>query len=218
MADWLMNEILFFPAIIIGLSFHEFAHAKAADLCGDDTPRLQGRVTISPLAHIDPIGLLSLIFLHFGWGRPVEINPNNFKNTRRDEIIVGLAGVTMNFCLAVLFGGVIRLIFQMSPTFFSGSFGYRVGYMLMQIVWVNLMLMLFNLLPVPPLDGFNVAAQLFRFRNKSIYYTIYQNSMLILMVLIVFNIPGKILARPLLYLCDFIMSTIYGLPGWFYLL
>lgn len=216
--DWVMNEVLFFPAIIIGLSFHEFAHAKAADLCGDDTPRLQGRVTINPMAHIDPIGLLSLIFLHFGWGKPVQINSGNFKREKRDEIIVGLAGVTMNLFLAVLFGGVIRLIVQLAPEFFDGGFGYRVGYMLMQIVWVNLMLMMFNLLPVPPLDGFNVASQVFNFRNKSIYYTIYQNSMLILMVLVVFNIPGKILAKPLIYLCDFIMSTIYGLPGWFYLL
>lgn len=211
---WMMDEILFLPAIIIGLSFHEFAHAQAADLCGDDTPRLQGRVTINPAAHIDPMGFIALIFIHFGWGKPVEINPRNFKHTRRDEIIVGLAGVTMNLVLAILFGGVIKIIASMSPEFFNDGFGNRVGYMLMQIVWVNVMLMLFNLLPVPPLDGFNVAAQVFNFRYKSIYYTLYEHSMLILMVLIVFNVPSKILSMPLIYLCDFIMTTIYGLPGW----
>lgn len=215
---WMMKEILFLPAIIIGLSFHEFAHAIAADRCGDDTPRLQGRVTINPAAHIDPMGFIALLFIHFGWGRPVEINPRNFKKVRRDEIIVGLAGVTMNLALAVVFGGIIKLVSVIWPDFFMAEFGGRVGYMLMQIVWVNLMLMLFNLLPIPPLDGFNVVSQIFKFRYKSIYYTLYDHSMLILMALIVFNVPGRILSMPLIYLCDFIMNTIYGFGNWYMLM
>ncbi|WP_130863936.1 site-2 protease family protein [Bacilliculturomica massiliensis] len=217
--NWFMDELLFLPAIIIGLSFHEYAHAQAADLCGDDTPRLQGRVTINPAAHIDPMGFLALIFIHFGWGRPVEINPRNFKHTKRDEIIVGLAGVTMNLFLAVVFGGIIKLITVLMPGFlFASGFGGRVGYMLMQIVWVNVMLMLFNLLPIPPLDGFNVAAQIFNFRYKSIYYTLYEHSMLILMVVVVFNIPGKILIRPLILICELIMNVLFGVPQWMWLM
>lgn len=76
---WFMSMLTTIPAIIIGLSFHEFAHAKAADMLGDDTPRNQGRVTLNPLAHIDPIGIIALLFIGFGWGKPVQINPYNFK-------------------------------------------------------------------------------------------------------------------------------------------
>jgi len=88
---WLMNKVILIPAIIIGLSFHEFAHAIVAYKLGDDTPRLQGRVTINPAAHVDPIGFIALIFIGFGWGRPVQVNPRNFKNMRRDGLLVDLA-------------------------------------------------------------------------------------------------------------------------------
>lgn len=212
--DWLVKELLFLPAIIIGLSFHEFAHALAADRCGDDTPRLQGRLTISPAAHIDPLGFISLLFIHFGWGRPVEINPRNFGKPKRDEIIVGLAGVSMNLFLAILFGGVFKLFIVLAPDFFLTSFGYQVGYMLMQIVWINVMLMLFNLLPIPPLDGFNVAAQVFNFRYKPVYYSMQQHSMLILMILIIFNVPSRILTTPLIVINHLIMGELYGIPQW----
>lgn len=77
--EWLMNKLMFLPAIIIGLSLHEYAHAKVAYKLGDPTPKMQGRVSINPLAHIDWVGFASLIFVGFGWGRPVEINPANFK-------------------------------------------------------------------------------------------------------------------------------------------
>lgn len=216
MISWLMDEILLLPAIIIALSFHEYAHARAAVFCGDETPRLQGRLTINPAAHIDPMGFIALLFIRFGWGRPVEINTRNFKNPRRDEIIVGLAGVSMNLLLALIFGGILKAISVAAPGWLYEGFGNTVGYVLMQVVWINLVLMLFNLMPIPPLDGFNVAAQLFRFRYKPIYYTVYEHGMLILMAVIVFNIPGRILTRPLIGLCSLIMSGLYGIPGWFY--
>ena len=89
------------PGIIIGLAFHEFAHAAVAFKLGDPTPKMQGRVTINPLAHIDPVGLAALLFAGFGWGVPVQINPSNFKKRRRDELLVSLAGVTMNLVIAI---------------------------------------------------------------------------------------------------------------------
>ena len=82
--SWIMHKIIILPAIMIGLSFHEFAHAFAADRLGDDTPKAQGRVTINPAAHIDLFGLLALFFIGFGWGKPVQVNPRNFKHMRRD--------------------------------------------------------------------------------------------------------------------------------------
>ena len=99
MADpkqWLMEKLLLLPGIIIGLSLHEFGHAVVAYKLGDNTPKLQGRVTINPMAHIDWMGLAALFFCGFGWGQPVQINPYNFKHRRRDELFVSLAGVVMN--------------------------------------------------------------------------------------------------------------------------
>ncbi len=218
MGAWMMDTILLLPAIIIALSFHEYAHAKMANLSGDPTPRNMGRVTIDPRAHIDPFGLIALIFIHFGWGKPVVINPYNFKNRKRDSILVGISGVTMNLILAVLFGGIIFIVRSMAPDFFSGDFGGIVGYMLMEIVIINVTLMLFNLLPIPPLDGFGVIADIFNLYDTNFYRTVYQNSMLILMVAIILDIPSKLLSTPLVYIVNFVMSGIYNIPDWWIML
>ena len=215
---WIMETILLLPAIIIALSFHEYAHAKVADWAGDPTPRNMGRVTIDPRAHIDPFGLIALIFIRFGWGKPVVVNPYNFRKQRRDSILVGIAGVTTNFVLAVLFGGIILVVNNLSPSFFNEGFGHMVGHMLIEIVIINVTIMLFNLLPIPPLDGFGVVSDIFNLHDTGFYRVVYQNSMLILMVAIILDIPSKLLSTPLIYIVNFIMSGIYSMPNWFALL
>ena len=217
-ADWFISTFTMLPGIVVGLSFHEFAHAKVADLCGDPTPRAQGRVTIDPRAHIDPLGLFSLIFIHFGWGRPVMIVPSNFDHGKRDRIFVGLAGVTMNLFLAFLFGGIIKLIATVGESFFFTDFGSIVGQVLIEVIIVNISLMLFNLLPVPPLDGFGVLSDVFNLYGTSFYYFVMKNSMMILMLLIIFHVPSMLLSTLLWRVANFIMATVYGLPGWYILL
>ncbi len=101
--DWIFRQIIALPGIVIGLSFHEFAHAVVAYKLGDMTPKIQGRVTVNPIAHIDPFGFATLFLAGFGWGRAVEINPYNFKHRKRDELLVSFAGVTMNLFIAVVF-------------------------------------------------------------------------------------------------------------------
>ena len=100
MEQWILETLAILPGIIIGISFHEFAHAKTAVKLGDDTPKMQGRVTLNPIKHIDIIGLICLIIAHFGWGKPVQINPYNFKKPFRDQMLVSLAGPVMNLLLA----------------------------------------------------------------------------------------------------------------------
>lgn len=97
----ILATLLTLPGVILAMSFHEFAHAFAADRLGDSTPRNQGRLTLDPLKHIDPVGIFLLIFAHIGWGKPVQINPNNFSKVSREkgEAIVSLAGPLMNFSL-----------------------------------------------------------------------------------------------------------------------
>lgn len=201
---WVMQKLIILPGILIGLSFHEFAHAKVANLLGDDTPKLQGRVTINPAAHIDPMGLFALFFIGFGWGKPVQVNPNNFKHMRRDDFLVSIAGVVMNFFLAALFTGILRLCILLAPSFFGTMAGSIVSLMLVSVIRINLVLMVFNLLPVPPLDGFNVVTEIFDLRKYDFYYRIYDKGFLILLVLIFFNIPSKILVPAIDYLLYFL--------------
>ena len=215
---WIIETLMALPAILIGLSFHEFAHAKASQLCGDPTPEYYGRVSLSPKAQMDPMGFVSLLFLGFGWGIPVPVNSRFYKNRRAGEIIVGLAGVVTNFVIAILVGLIIKVVVVVSPEFAVSDFGSILMYILMRISWTNLILMAFNLIPCPPLDGFNVVANVFGFRDQEIYYQIYNKGSLLLLLLVVFNIPGKIIMTPLVYVADFIFGTVMNIPWAYFLL
>ena len=106
--DWLMSKLLILPGILIGLCFHEFAHGAVSCALGDPTPKLQGRLTINPAAHLDPFGFLALLLAGFGWGVPVQIDPRYYKHRRRDELLVALAGVAMNLLIAIVFSFIIK--------------------------------------------------------------------------------------------------------------
>ena len=155
-AEWLYL-LLTLPAVIIAVTFHEFAHAFAADRLGDTTPRNQGRLTLNPLSHLDPFGFLLMMFAHIGWGKPVQINPNNF-NTNKSrsfcEAMVSLAGPLMNFFLAVIscVAYLLRVAFA-SSHFTTGAIGNIILYLLSILITVNIGLGVFNLIPLPPLDG-----------------------------------------------------------------
>ena len=192
--DWLMNVLLTLPGIIIGLAFHEFAHAYSAYRLGDDTPRLQGRVTVNPIAHIDPIGLLCIVFIGFGWGKPVMVNPMNFGQRRRDEIIVSLAGVATNLVLAIVFTIIYAIFFRMAGVFIlTTPMGNNLAMIILFAIRINLVLMVFNLIPIPPLDGFNVLSELLRIKYTDIYYKLYQNGMWILMILMILGVVRTII-------------------------
>lgn len=216
--QWVVDTLMMLPAILIGLSFHEFAHAKASQLLGDPTPEYYGRVSLSPGAHLDPMGFASLLFLGFGWGIPVPVNSRFYKNRRAGEIIVGLAGVVTNFVIAAVVGLIIKVVVMVSPEFAVSGFGSILMHILMRIAWTNLLLMAFNLIPCPPLDGFNVLANVFGFAEKEIYYKVYDKSMFLLLILVVFNLPGKIITEPLIYLADFLFGTLMNIPWAYFLL
>jgi Zn-dependent protease len=212
---WIFDTILYIPGLVIGISAHEFAHAKAADMLGDPTPRMQGRVTLNPFRHFEPIGLIALLLIGFGWGRPVQISPQNFKNVRRSSFIVAIAGVTMNFVLAFLFFGVYVL--TMTAAYRGGFASSRLfgalNPILFGIVWMNLALMIFNLLPVPPLDGFNIVTELFDLRRHGFWYTIYNNGFPILMVLILLGVTNSIMKPALSALIGFLDAVWTALLG-----
>ncbi|MBI5053839.1 MAG: site-2 protease family protein [Chloroflexi bacterium] len=145
--------------LIIAITVHEFAHAYVADQLGDPLPRSQGRVTLDPRSHLDPIGSLMMVFVGFGWGRPVLTNPFNYRmSVRSGMAIVAAAGPFSNFILAMLAAIPFRLRWISSTTFANDiSFLPSFADFLFMFIWLNIGLMLFNLIPIAPLDGFKVA-------------------------------------------------------------
>lgn len=139
------------PGLLIALVIHEYAHAQVADWMGDDTPRMMGRLTLNPVAHIDPVGLIMLLVARFGWGKPVMINPGNFRNWRKGEVCVALAGPVSNLITAFV-ALVVQLVFAKLQLFSSTA----LPMVLQLIVLYNVNFAIFNMLPLPPLDGSRV--------------------------------------------------------------
>lgn len=153
----LIETLLMLPAILFGLSIHEFWHAFTATRYGDDTPAKQGRLTLNPLAHIDWIGFFLLIYAGFGWAKPVQVNPQAFRNPKRDDVLVSIAGPLSNLVTAVIFALIIKGLFMFASDLFAiADYGEYIRRILVYFVWFNLVLFVFNLIPLPPLDGSHV--------------------------------------------------------------
>ena len=155
--ETIMFLLLALPGRFMALSLHEFGHAWVADRCGDPTARLMGRLTVNPLKHIDPVGLLLMLVAGIGWAKPVPVNPRNFKHFKRDDIIVSLAGVMMNLLQVIFFSALfVVLVRRDNRLFFNDAFYY----IFLNLIGINTTLIIFNLIPIPPLDGSHVAESL----------------------------------------------------------
>jgi len=180
----LYEMALMLPGIILGLTFHELAHGWVADRLGDTTARYQGRLTLNPLAHVDVIGLIMLFIAGFGWAKPVPVNPYNFHgDMRRGLMLVSLAGPATNMLLAV--AGAVAL----------GLGAWKLPYgqeIVINIIHINVILAVFNLLPIPPLDGSKILAGVLPGRQPWLYML--ENYGIIILLLLLFTgIIGKVL-------------------------
>ena len=146
-----LNIVAGIPGLLIALVIHEYAHALIADYMGDDTPRLSGRLTFNPISHIDPIGMLMLLVAQFGWAKPVMVNPNNFRNWRKGEICVSLAGPAANL-IAAFIALVIQICLMKLHLFGTTALPEVLNF----IVLYNVNFAIFNMIPLPPLDGSRV--------------------------------------------------------------
>ncbi len=175
-----MVFVAWLVAILFALTVHEFAHALAATMQGDPTAKLMGRLTFNPLAHIDMIGFLSLLLVGFGWGKPVPVNPIYFKNKKWGDTIVAFAGPLANFISIIVFGIILRIVIStaiLSPGNLLVSF-------LFFIIMINMVLGVFNLIPLPPLDGSHILFNILPSQFNELKYKLVKNGPWLLLTLI----------------------------------
>mgnify|MGYP005761552649 CR=1 FL=1 len=200
----LLTLLLSIPGVLIAITFHEYAHAFAADRLGDDTPRRQGRLSLNPFSHLDPIGSLMLIFAGFGWGKPVEINPRNFNRTmsmEKAQALVSFAGPLMNFILTIVFTIIYCAMYKFAYGFIHTQIGNIIYIMVQLAAQINLGLGIFNLIPLPPLDGSKILG-IFLPYNAKVWFENNMNMFyLVFLLLWITGLAGAIIS-PIISLVD----------------
>jgi Zn-dependent protease len=196
--------LAFVIAVVMGITFHEFSHAAVATLQGDQTARSQGRLTLNPVAHLDPLGSIALVLAGFGWGRPVPFTPTQLRSRRFGAALVGLAGPAANFVLALAAVIAMRMVYPSAVSAFEVDFSVI---LLDMLVTLNVVLGVFNLLPIPPLDGSRLLSLVLPPSRQNIVYFLDQYGIFLLL--------GILILAPNLLTPIFsaITEALYGLVG-----
>ncbi|RDY24768.1 site-2 protease family protein [Romboutsia maritimum] len=181
-----LNDILAsLVAIAVAISVHEFGHAYAAHLLGDDTAKMQGRMTLNPSRHVDPIGLIAMIIVHIGWAKPVPVNSSNFKNYKVGNLIVSLAGVVANVITAIVCVLINKYVNM-----------YAINLIAYTTILYNLGFAAFNLLPIPPLDGWGVISTFIPYKWSEYVYK-YESMSNIILLIVIFTGAYRIIISPI---------------------
>lgn len=204
---YIYSKILMIPAILLGFTFHEYAHAKMADKLGDKTARFQGRLNLNPLTHVDPLGFLMILVAGIGWAKPVQVNPAAFKDKYKDDLKVSLAGPLANLGVA-LFGGILLFIVMalVFSNILTGALSQILYDISMQIIYINVMLFIFNLLPLPGLDGWSVFRDLSPKHFYRVSDKIYQYQFIILIAIVIIGAP--IISIPVRFISTQIINIV----------
>ena len=206
--SYIVQRLIMIPIVLIALTFHEFCHGLVSTKLGDPTPRLTGRLTLNPLAHLDPIGTLLMIFTGFGWAKPVQINPGYYKKPKWGMALTALAGPISNFVLAfaaMLVYTIIHII-NLKTGVFAGAM-YQISYFVLLFAQVNLCFMVFNLIPIPPLDGSRVLGL---FLSTSAYFKLQRferYSMILIIVLSFLNVFSVVIGTGVNFVLDGIINV-----------
>ena len=179
--------LLIAPPILLALTFHEYAHAYTAYRCGDDTARQSGRLTLNPLRHLDPLGTIMIFIVHFGWAKPVPVNPNRLRNPKKDMLWISAAGPLANMMLALASGLLIRVLLTIGVTPERHTAIGLLFFMVIMSLQINLALAIFNILPIAPLDGSKILSALLPVRYEKLIYFLERYGPFILIGLIIFS-------------------------------
>lgn len=205
----IMNQLIYIlPAVLIALSVHEFAHAFVSYKLGDRSQKDKGRLTLNPLKHLDPIGTLSLIFFGFGWAKPVQVDPYFYKNKKEGMIWTAMAGPLMNFIV-----GFLMMLVSLVMVKFNWAFKSEITYYFYQVALVcasiNVGLGIFNLIPIPPLDGSKILMGILK---EETYFKLMQYEMYLSFILIILLVSGT-LNGPLIHARSSILSVFLKIGG-----
>ncbi len=197
-----IDMLIRIPGLLLGFVFHEFAHAKMADLLGDPTPRSQGRITLDPRSHIDIIGFICMLIAGFGWAKPVMTSPRYYKKPRRDDILVSIAGPFINLIIAVVFLFIMK-VFLISGAFTQNEALWNSIYSMIGVAAsMNVVLFVLNMIPFPMFDGYHVISNIFNTWRYRFFNLLEQYGMFIFILLAISGVLGRILSP--------IVNVVYG--------
>lgn len=204
LVDYMSNPVALFslllsiPGVLIAITFHEFAHGFVAYKLGDNTAKNEGRLSLNPFSHLDPLGTAMMIFAGFGWGKPVNVNPRNYSrkiSMEKGEALVSLAGPAMNFLLAIVFSIIYYVIYRFAGIeFITTTVGGVLMLLISSTVAINMGLGIFNLIPLPPLDGSKIIMPILPYNAKQWFKNNEQIFYIVFVIIWVTGIAGKIIS------------------------
>jgi len=210
MNTFISQLIILAPPLLLALTFHEFAHGYIAYRLGDPTAKNEGRLTLNPLKHLDPIGTIAFFFIKFGWAKPVPVNPAYFKNPKKDMLWVALAGPATNLGLAVISAIVTKLVWAMASFIPYSAMAKAIlvplNSMLIASVWINLVLCIFNFLPIPPLDGSRILAGILPDDLARSYQQVERYGFIIILVLAFSGLLSKVIMPVISFANNLLLS------------
>jgi len=210
MNSFITQLIILAPPLLFALTFHEFAHGYVAYRLGDPTAKNAGRLTLNPLKHLDPIGTIAFFFIKFGWAKPVPVNPTNFRNPRKDMLWVALAGPMTNLALALISAIITKTLWFLASSLPYSAIAEAIlvplNAMLIASVWINLVLCIFNFLPIPPLDGSRILTGLLPQDLAISYMKIERYGFIIILVLAFSGVLSKVILPIIGYANSLLLS------------
>ena len=216
--EGIFSLILSIPAVLLAITVHEFGHAFAAYKLGDDTPLRQGRLSLNPMDHVDPLGIAMLLFAHIGWGKPVQVNPRNYNRNitvEKADAIVSFAGPLMNFITALIFALIYCALIKLAGVaFLTSNIGFIILSIVASIVTMDIGLGVFNMIPLPPLDGSKIFLPILP-RNAKFWFIQHEHTFYIVFLIIwITGIAGNIISPIISQITQWILGfamTIFGL-------
>ena len=216
--EGIFDLILSVPAVLVAITVHEFGHAVAAYKLGDDTAYRQGRISLNPLDHVDPLGLAMLLFAHIGWGKPVQVDPRNYNrniSVEKADAIVSFAGPLMNFITAIIFALIYCAIIKFAGVaFIFSNVGSIIISIVVYVITMNIGLGVFNLIPLPPLDGSKIFLPILPYNAKTWFIEHEQIFYFVFLIIWITGIAGQLISPIIGQMTQWILglaTTIFGL-------